>query len=86
MDSVDRFLQLAAQACGHAPRVEVSGAVLHSLRVANRREQMLDYAPLAVSAALAIAAGVFFMVSLSSSLSIDTTVAELVNPISMLVP
>ena len=86
MDSVDRFLQLAARSCGEVPTVDVATRVLHSLHVSDRRVLMFDFAPLAFSAVLAIAAGVFLMLSLSSSLSVDKSMAELVNPISMLVP
>ncbi|HTN76461.1 MAG TPA: hypothetical protein VL096_14480, partial [Pirellulaceae bacterium] len=60
MDAVDRFLNLVASSRGlPAPPVDVSRAVLNTIRARQQAAIYFDFAPLAITATLAIAAGVF---------------------------
>ncbi len=87
MDSIERFIKLMGQAADNQPpALDVSTAVLRTIRGPEVRLEQVDYVPLAFAAALAIAASVFFLVSLPGALVVDRSMTELVNPISMLVP
>lgn len=86
MDSIDRFVKLMNRNAEAVPMVDVSTAILRTIRGENVRIERLDYLPLACSMVLAVAASLFVLLSLPGTLVVDRSMTELVNPISMLVP